>query len=110
MLQQTVVTCDHRPTAVAVALRLGAPVLHKHMYRARNLGIDHSVLRPRRWRSTGGVFTERFRAAHRRMVRLRRLRRVAARSVGRLFQASVRPALTHGSEVHGLSPNENRRV
>ena len=45
---KTVVTCDHRPTAVAVALRLGAPVLHKHMYRARSLGIDHSVLRPRR--------------------------------------------------------------
>ena len=44
------------------------------------------------------------------MERLRRLRRVAARGVGRLFQASIRPALTHGSEVHGLSPNENRRV
>ena len=44
------------------------------------------------------------------MERLRRLRRVSARGVGRLYQSSIRPALTHGSEVHGLSPNENRRV
>ena len=44
------------------------------------------------------------------MERVRRLRRASPRGVARLFQASVRPALIHGSEVHGLSPNENRRV
>ena len=56
---KTTVVCVHRPTALAIAGALEAPVTARGMYVAKNPGLDHAPGRQRRWRQCGSQLTQR---------------------------------------------------
>ena len=103
-LAKTQVVCADRQLAIRIANGLGAPVLARGMFRGTYLGVDHTMLRARKWMATGSAWTSRARKARARMVRLQVIRRAVGAKAGRLLRSGILPAMLYGSEIVGKAP------
>eukprot|EP00974_Lingulodinium_polyedra_P132251 11221014-Lingulodinium_polyedra.AAC.1 len=75
-----------------------------------NLGIDYAPGQPRRRHCIAGKRMGRFKSLKARLKRAARLRAAAGPAAAKVYYCGIRPAITYGSAVHGISPTEQHRL
>ena len=75
-----------------------------------NLGVDYAPGQARKRHCHSGKRLGRYKSLKARIQRAARIRSAAGPAASKLYYCGIKPAITYGSAVHGISPAEQHRL
>ena len=96
--------------AKGVAMRIKPSLGGQAGLAVANLGVDYAPGHARQRHCHSGKRQGRFKSLKARIQRAARLRAAAGPTASKVYYCGIKPAVTYGSAVHGISPAEQHRL